>query len=378
MKVYFVAVTDMTGTTCIVCKQTKKKGDSISMYRIPSCPIKRKEWIECLSLDEASLRDHQSVCSKHFPHGDQTQKPSLTLGQKFVSPMKRTTDRGKWAKKRRTLFVAPKAKRSLPSREVQLATPSGSDEQQSQSVIPMFASVGEQLMSSSDYSVHELLYLDGECSFAKSADTSDTNVLVNKALVSCIEFLETQNTRLQSALRCKRPEFFRLENIASNDKLVKFYTGFSSYAILLAFFHFLGPAVNNLTYMGTKRKEKRRRMKIDPLNRLFLTLVKLRLNVRERDLAYRFGISVGTVSKYFVTWVCFLYHTFRDISWMPSVEQVKGTLPHAFKDKYPDTYTIVDGSEVFIETPSDLHMQSSTWSEYKSHNTAKFFIGMRS
>ena len=57
---------------------------------------------------------------------------------------------------------------------------------------------------------------------------------------------------------------------------------------------------------------------------------------------------------------------------MPSVEQVKGTLPHAFKDKYP--YTIIDGSEVFIETPSDLHMQSSTWSEYKSHNTYKVLL----
>ena len=67
--------------------------------------------------------------------------------------------------------------------------------------IPMSASVGEQLMSSSDYSVHELPYLDGDCSFAKSADTSDTNVCtINKDLVSRIEFLETQNTRLQSAL----------------------------------------------------------------------------------------------------------------------------------------------------------------------------------
>ena len=35
---------------------------------------------------------------------------------------------------------------------------------------------------------------------------------------------------------------------------------------------------------GTKPKEKRRRMKIDPLNQLFLTLVKLRLNVREREI----------------------------------------------------------------------------------------------
>ena len=143
---------------------------------------------------------------------------------------------------------------------MQLVTPSGRDEHQSQSVILMSASVGEQLMSSSDYSVHELPYLESDCSFAKSADTGDTNVLVNKALVSRIEFLEAQNTRLQSDLQCQRPEFFQLENIASNDTLVKFYTGFSSYAILLAFFHFLSPAVNNLTYWGTKQKEKRRRM----------------------------------------------------------------------------------------------------------------------
>ena len=59
---------------------------------------------------------------------------------------------------------------------------------------------------------------------------------------------------------------------------------------------------------------------------------------------------------------------------MPSTEQVRATLPHAFKEKYPDTYTIIDGSEVFIEKPSDLHMQSSTWSDYKSHNTAKFML----
>ena len=60
---------------------------------------------------------------------------------------------------------------------------------------------------------------------------------------------------------------------------------------------------------------------------------------------------------------------------MPSTEQVRATLLHAFKEKYPDTYTIIDGSEVFIEKPSDLHMQSSTWSDYKSHNTAKVLLG---
>ena len=51
-----------------------------------------------------------------------------------------------------------------------------------------------------------------------------------------------------------------------------------------------------------------------------------------------------------------------------------GTLPHSFQSLYSDTYAIIDGSEIFLETPSDLFMQSSTWSQYKHHNTAKFLI----
>ena len=54
---------------------------------------------------------------------------------------------------------------------------------------------------------------------------------------------------------------------------------------------------------------------------------------------------------------------------MPSVKQVEGTLPSAFREN-----CIIDGSEIFMETPSDLHMQSSTWSSYKHHNTAKLDV----
>ena len=58
---------------------------------------------------------------------------------------------------------------------------------------------------------------------------------------------------------------------------------------------------------------------------------------------------------------------------MPSVEHVAGTLPCSFKEKFPTTFTI-DGNKICIQTPTDLHMQSSTWSQYKHHNTAKFLV----
>ena len=41
-----------------------------------------------------------------------------------------------------------------------------------------------------------------------------------------------------------------------------------------------------------------------------------------------------------------------------------------FREKYPTTIA----SEIYIETPTDLHLQSSTGSSYKHHNTAKFLI----
>ena len=131
-----------------------------------------------------------------------------------------------------------------------------------------------------------------------------------------------------------------------------------------------------LEYWGSREgaRQRRRARKIDPKNQLFLTLVKLKLNLKVADLAFWFGISPSLVSRYLTTWICFLYRQLKEIDWMPTVDQVLHTLPVGFREKFPKTYAIINGSEVFVETPSDLHMQSSTWSQYKHHNTVKFLV----
>jgi len=68
---------------------------------------------------------------------------------------------------------------------------------------------------------------------------------------------------------------------------------------------------------------------------------------------------MAQASRYITTWICFLYHHFKEIDWLPSVQQVWATLPSGFKEKYPTTFAIIDGNEVFIETLSDLQMESS-------------------
>ena len=70
---------------------------------------------------------------------------------------------------------------------------------------------------------------------------------------------------------------FRVEKIARKDELIRFYTGFDSYALFLRFFEFLGPAVYTLNYWGESKRETARRVKekaLSPLNQYFLTLIK--------------------------------------------------------------------------------------------------------
>ena len=235
------------------------------------------------------------------------------------------------------------------------------------------AAVGEQLQN--EYSVHEL---PSECEqphTASSPSSSGRDVIVDKALLARIEFLEAENESLKKNQAITSPHF-RVEQIQHDDHLVRFYTGFISFAVYLAFFEFLGEVVNHLNYWGSKAgtRTRKRIRKLNPINQLFLMQVKMRLNLKTEDLAFRFGLSPSQTSRSITTWICFLYHHLKELDWMPTVQQVSGTMPCAFKKKFPNTYAIIDGSEIFIETPSDLHMQSSTWSQYKHHNTTKFLV----
>ena len=348
------------------------------MHRFPRDEAKRQRWIEALDLKDIVIKDHHRVCSRHFPNADTRNDPQLTLGKRFASLKKHWTGRAKTAKKRevvrREVSLSPSLQASpfISRSPTPIASISVSPTPPPE---PMVTRIGEQLES--EYQCHELPS-DDSVAEKNCPSTEQDRGIESTALLARIEALESQNRILTEKLQVAmdRRAVFRIDDIAGNDKLVRMYTGFSSFDVLLAFFEFLGPSVNSLNYWGKKEREwkRRRQRKLDPLNQFFLTLIKLKLNLRSLDLAVRFGISESLVSRYITTWVCFLYQHMKEIEWMPTVEQVTSTLPHAFREKYPTTFAIIDGSEVFIETPSDLHMQSSTWSSYKHHNTAKFLI----
>ena len=371
--------------SCLVCGHTKGKDDNVGLHRFPKDKSKLYQWLKALNLKESDIGESSRVCSRHFPNSDTNLLPSLQLGKHSASPKKRSTARAKRAIKRQKLSFSVSTQ---PRSKSASAQPESTDDDQHSSSVtptcmtPLSACIGEPLLSETEYNIHELPSGSDDVSVndlsvndGQHADQNDIQVTVNAALIARVEALEAENKALKKQVS-ETKSYFRIENIDNNDSLIHFYTGFVSYEILLCFFEFLGPC-DRLQYWGFNKPTtgRKRRTKLSPLNQLFLTLVKLRLNLSVKDLSYRFGISTGLISEYVTTWICFMYNQLKEIDWMPTTKQVAGTLPHRFKEKYPKTYVIIDASEVFIETPSDLHMQSSTWSNYKHHNTAKFLIG---
>ena len=85
------------------------------------------------------------------------------------------------------------------------------------------AVVGEQF--DTVYQVHELPSID---TVPQSSER-----LVNVALLARIEALEAENGSLKLPHKVNH---FRVEDIQHSDKLVRFYTGFVSFMVFLAFF----------------------------------------------------------------------------------------------------------------------------------------------
>ena len=51
-------------------------------------------------------------------------------------------------------------------------------------------------------------------------------------------------------------------------------------------------------------------------------------------------------------------------------------MPKEFKEQFPMTRVIIDGTEIPIQKPSNISDQSATWSSYKNRNTLKCLVGI--
>ena len=148
---------------------------------------------------------------------------------------------------------------------------------------PMTVSVSEQLID--NYQVTELPD-DG----STTATSSLQQHLVETALLALIEFLEAQLEKQnnEKSTDHKKSQPFSIDQIKHDDHQGSFYTGFPSFAVFLEFYQFLGPAVDKLHYWGIipDARKQHDSTKLTPMDQLFMTLVKLRLDLKFAHLAF--------------------------------------------------------------------------------------------
>ena len=171
-------------------------------------------------------------------------------------------------------------------------------------------------------------------------------------------------------------ERFGVKRFQGSNEDIQFYTGLPSYNIFICIYRYLEPLLQYLRYRPSKHTEvthqllSRQRL-LQPIDEFFLVLLRLRLNLLERDLGHRFNCSTATISRVCTAWLPFLKAQLYPLITWPSRELINLHMPKQFKEVYPLTRVVIDCTELFIETPSSLNIQSSTWSSYKHHHTFK-------
>lgn len=181
--------------------------------------------------------------------------------------------------------------------------------------------------------------------------------------------LEQQCVALNDRIHAQQNEIERLqlteEAFRTCKTRVTFYTGMGNFALLLALFSQMEGYVAHCANSLTKFQE------------FVLFLVKLKLNLQNLDLAFRFGVSESAVSRIFHKWLHVAYCRLKSQIVWPGRDVLQRTMPQAFCDSFQDNLAvIIDCFELKIERPSSFLLRSETWSQCKGSNTAKFLIGI--
>ena len=117
--------------------------------------------------------------------------------------------------------------------------------------------------------------------------------------------------------------------------------------------------------------------KIHSKDEFLLLLIRLRLGLGEKDLADRFKISLSLASNIICSWLTGTADTLGKFVFVPDQEVLSDTKPPRFNPT-KNLHSIIDATELFIETPKDHKNQRLTWSNYKHHNTMKIRLAVAS
>lgn len=176
-----------------------------------------------------------------------------------------------------------------------------------------------------------------------------------------IKKLKSENEELKTTLRKTQ---FSFSSIKSKAVQVLFFTGLTS-----VIFEWL---INKL-----KDSVEVVRDSMNLEDHLLAVLLKLRLGLSNKDIAFRFNVTECDISKILRSWLPAMSLALKPLIKWPSKHAILKNMPKCFKPKcFKRCRCIIDCTEILINRPSNLTSRAQTYSTYKSHNTVKYLIGM--
>lgn len=146
---------------------------------------------------------------------------------------------------------------------------------------------------------------------------TDMNMKDIKSLEAEVNHLREANLKLKQDIKVVS---LNEDGFRDEDEKVLFYTGLPSWNLLNCIFNFVLPYLSQSTNCT-----------LSPFKRLLMTLIRMRLNLSGKDLAYTFGgIHEATISRTFLQVIDTLYQRLSPLIYWPDRDSLLKTLPMDF------------------------------------------------
>ena len=322
------------------------------LHVLPKAEDLQRQWKAC--LNRKNPPKYIRVCSAHFIDGRPTMQnpiPKLGLGYE-----KKVKEGRKLPSKRQNVSVeGPSRKRvKRGTSEVTTITEQPTDIIHGDSTLPD--------TSSQETSSTLLTTCDRGTSYQ---DMSIEDHGYAKALPLCDSHSkQIQTNKIPSVSKATDCKLSEEESVASQKLKTDTDSLFLAGVTLTAF----------LTLVKTLKQFNVFSFTMPLDDQILLVLIRLRHDQEFGMLARTFNVSTSYASKVFNSWIAIIAEKLGTlIVWLPR-ETLLATLPKSFSD-FPKTTCIIDCAETFIQRPLNLKDRAQTFSNYKSHNTAKYLVG---
>ncbi|KAJ8253437.1 hypothetical protein GJAV_G00212960 [Gymnothorax javanicus] len=333
--------------TCVVvgCRNRRTPGTTLSFYRFPRDPVRKQRWIAAINRQGWLPNDGSRLCSTHFISGKQVKNPR---SPDYVPSVFSAVSMSQETKQTSALECSDKlqaqveAATALLYLQGQVVDPEPDlDHDKAETMSSLSSSSSERPgdarpLSSSDADISDAINFEEELKALKKE---------NQVLKESVEKMSLTEVSFRN-----------------DPEKVRFYTGLPNYFVFETVMWLLSPHMK-----GEKS------VKLSKFQQLLMTLMRLRLDLKNQDLAYRFGVKVSTVTKTIHSVVNIMSSTLvpTTVFW-PSREELRKNLPSAFRSSYPDCAVIMDCFRVALEKMD----RPDTSAHRCESNALKYLIGV--